>query len=71
MYLADTFTVNANLAGIPAISINCGFSDGGLPIGFQLLAPHLEEARLLAAAAALEEALALPDCGPPLKEVTG
>jgi len=69
MYLADMFTVNANLAGIPAVSINCAFSDSGLPIGFQLLAPHLAEDRLLGAAAALEAALELPEHGPPIDEV--
>jgi len=69
MYLADMFTVNANLAGIPAVSINCAFSGSGLPIGFQLLAPHLAEDRLLGAAAALEAALELPEHGPPIDEV--
>ncbi|HUX08878.1 MAG TPA: Asp-tRNA(Asn)/Glu-tRNA(Gln) amidotransferase subunit GatA [Acidobacteriota bacterium] len=66
MYLADYFTVTANLAGVPAISINCGFSKDGLPIGFQLIAPHLAEDRLLSAAAALEEALGLVDRHPPI-----
>jgi aspartyl-tRNA(Asn)/glutamyl-tRNA(Gln) amidotransferase subunit A len=66
MYLADYFTVTPNLAGVPAISINCGFSKAGLPIGFQLVAPHLAENRLLAAAAALEAALGLADRFPPL-----
>ena len=47
MYLVDLYTVSANLAGLPGISIPCGFSQGGLPIGLQLLAPPLEEARLL------------------------
>ena len=67
MYLADYFTVTANLAGVPAISINCGFSKDGLPIGFQLIAPHLAEDRLLSAAAALEEALGLADIHPPIE----
>jgi aspartyl-tRNA(Asn)/glutamyl-tRNA(Gln) amidotransferase subunit A len=67
MYLADYFTVAPNLAGVPAISINCGFSKAGLPIGFQLVAPHLAEDRLLAAAAALEEALGIADRFPPLE----
>ena len=49
MYLSDVFTVSANLAGIPAISIPCGFSDG-LPIGLQLQGPHFGEASLLQAA---------------------
>ncbi len=46
MYLNDVFTIPANLAGIPGISIPCGFSEG-LPVGLQLLAPAFEEARLL------------------------
>ena len=68
MYLADIFTVTANLAGIPAISLNCGFSKERLPIGFQLLAPHLGEERLLHAAYKLEEALDLLQDGPPVDE---
>lgn len=43
MYLADVFTVSANLAGIPGLSIPAGFSKNGLPIGFQLLAPQFGE----------------------------
>jgi aspartyl-tRNA(Asn)/glutamyl-tRNA(Gln) amidotransferase subunit A len=43
MYLADIYTVAINLAGLPAISIPCGFSQNGLPIGCQLIAPHFEE----------------------------
>jgi aspartyl-tRNA(Asn)/glutamyl-tRNA(Gln) amidotransferase subunit A len=50
MYLADVYTTAANLAGIPAISIPCGFSAEGLPIGLQLLAPLFGEALLLQAA---------------------
>lgn len=47
MYLADIYTISANLAGICAISIPCGFDAGGMPIGFQLMAPEFEEERLL------------------------
>ncbi len=47
MYLADIYTVAANLAGIPAISLPCGFTQSGLPIGLQLMAKHFDEARLL------------------------
>jgi aspartyl-tRNA(Asn)/glutamyl-tRNA(Gln) amidotransferase subunit A len=47
MYLADIYTISANLAGIPAISIPCGFDDQQLPIGLQILCPAFEEATLL------------------------
>jgi aspartyl-tRNA(Asn)/glutamyl-tRNA(Gln) amidotransferase subunit A len=49
MYLVDLYTVSANLAGIPGISIPCGQSPAGLPIGLQLQAPAFEEERLLRA----------------------
>ena len=54
MYLNDIYTIGANLAGLPGISIPCGFVDG-LPVGLQLIAPHLEEARLLGAAHAFQQ----------------
>ncbi|HSS69222.1 MAG TPA: Asp-tRNA(Asn)/Glu-tRNA(Gln) amidotransferase subunit GatA [Casimicrobiaceae bacterium] len=47
MYLNDIFTVAANLVGTPALSIPCGFTRGGLPIGLHLQAHHFDEARLL------------------------
>ncbi|MBI1845504.1 MAG: Asp-tRNA(Asn)/Glu-tRNA(Gln) amidotransferase subunit GatA, partial [Candidatus Rokubacteria bacterium] len=56
MYLNDVFTVPVDLAGIPAISVRGGFSATGLPIGLQLIAPAFEEARLLRAAHAYEQA---------------
>ncbi len=56
MYLSDVFTVTANLAGIPAMSLPIGAASG-LPIGGQLLAPWWEEATMLAAAGALEASL--------------
>lgn len=43
MYLSDVFTLPASLAGIPGISVPCGFTNQGLPIGLQILAPHFEE----------------------------
>src|SRR5476651_1719924 len=44
MYLSDIYTISANLAGIPGISIPCGFTKAGLPIGLQILgAPFVEE----------------------------
>ena len=53
MYLADIFTVSANLAGLPAISVPCGFT-GGLPIGLQLIGRMFDEPTLVRAAAAYE-----------------
>ena len=50
MYLEDLYTVSANLAGLAGVSVPCGFSAAGLPIGLQLQAPPFEEDRLLRAA---------------------
>lgn len=47
MYLGDIYTISTNLAGLPGISIPCGFTSTKLPIGLQLQAPILEESRLL------------------------
>ncbi|PJI09030.1 MULTISPECIES: Asp-tRNA(Asn)/Glu-tRNA(Gln) amidotransferase subunit GatA [Clostridium] len=55
MYLADIYTVNINLAGIPAISMPCAVSKEGLPIGLQLLGPHFGEKKIFRAARALEK----------------
>jgi aspartyl-tRNA(Asn)/glutamyl-tRNA(Gln) amidotransferase subunit A len=49
MYLNDIYTIGANLAGLPAMSLPCGFVDG-LPMGLQLIGPHFSEAKLLNAA---------------------
>ncbi len=49
MYLNDIYTIGVNLAGLPGMSIPCGFADG-LPVGLQLVADHFQEARLLGAA---------------------
>lgn len=54
MYLTDIFTVPANLAGLPGLSVPCGFDGDGLPIGLQILAPAFEEASALRAADALQ-----------------
>ena len=54
MYLTDIYTIGANLAGIPGISVPAGISSGGLPIGVQLLGPPFEEDRLLRAARMFE-----------------
>ncbi|MHB8138266.1 MAG: Asp-tRNA(Asn)/Glu-tRNA(Gln) amidotransferase subunit GatA [Smithellaceae bacterium] len=54
MYLSDIFTISTNLAGIPGISVPCGFTAAGLPIGVQFLAGHFEEGKLLQIASAYE-----------------
>lgn len=54
MYLSDIYTIPANLAGIPGISLPCGFSKEGLPIGMQILGRHFEEEKLLQIAYAFE-----------------
>jgi aspartyl-tRNA(Asn)/glutamyl-tRNA(Gln) amidotransferase subunit A len=56
MYLSDIFTLSANLAGIPGISIPCGFSSNGLPIGLQILGKHFDEETLLQTAYQFEQA---------------
>jgi aspartyl-tRNA(Asn)/glutamyl-tRNA(Gln) amidotransferase subunit A len=58
MYLNDVFTVGGDLAGLPAISLRCGFNAAGLPIGLQLMARPFDEARLLRTAYAYEQSTA-------------
>jgi aspartyl-tRNA(Asn)/glutamyl-tRNA(Gln) amidotransferase subunit A len=55
MYLSDTFTISANLAGIPAISLPCGFSKNNLPLGLQILSDAFREDILLRVAYAFEK----------------
>jgi len=56
MYLADIFTLSANLAGIPGISLPCGFSNEGLPVGLQLTGGHFNEETILKVAYNFEQA---------------
>ena len=56
MYLSDIFTLSANMAGIPGMSIPCGFSADGMPIGLQLMGQHFNEAVLLNVAYNFEQA---------------
>ncbi|WHZ20960.1 MAG: Asp-tRNA(Asn)/Glu-tRNA(Gln) amidotransferase GatCAB subunit A [Nitrospira sp.] len=56
MYLSDIYTISANLAGLPAIALPCGFSKAGLPIGLQLIGRPFEEETLLRGAHAYEQA---------------
>jgi aspartyl-tRNA(Asn)/glutamyl-tRNA(Gln) amidotransferase subunit A len=55
MYLSDIFTIPVNLAGIPAVSIPCGFNAEGLPIGLQIMGRHFDEERLLRVAFTFEQ----------------
>ncbi|WP_171183809.1 Asp-tRNA(Asn)/Glu-tRNA(Gln) amidotransferase subunit GatA [Alienimonas chondri] len=70
MYLSDVYTISANLAGIPALSLPCGFSKG-LPIGLQLLGPALSEPKLLRAARMYEFTTDWHTRVPPLQDQTG
>src|SRR5262249_22285932 len=65
MYLGDVFTVSANLAGLPAISVPCGFTASRLPIGLQLTARPFDEATLLRAADAYQRDTAWSNELPP------
>jgi aspartyl-tRNA(Asn)/glutamyl-tRNA(Gln) amidotransferase subunit A len=56
MYLSDIYTISCNLAGLPGISIPCGFTKAGLPIGLQILGPPFEEEKLLRVARMYERA---------------
>ena len=56
MYLSDIFTISANLAGIPGMSVPCGFSAEGLPVGLQIMGNHFNEEAILKAAFGFEQA---------------
>ena len=47
MYLSDIYTIAVNLAGLPGMSIPCGFDSGGLPVGLQIIGNYFSEARML------------------------
>jgi aspartyl-tRNA(Asn)/glutamyl-tRNA(Gln) amidotransferase subunit A len=55
MYLSDIFTISVNLAGLPGMSIPCGFTKAGLPIGLQLIGKPFEETTILKVAHAYEQ----------------
>ena len=66
MYLSDIATIPVNLVGIPAISIPCGFDKANLPIGLQILGPHLSEEKLFRVSRMFEVASGLSDLTPSL-----
>jgi aspartyl-tRNA(Asn)/glutamyl-tRNA(Gln) amidotransferase subunit A len=55
MYLDDIYTVPINLAGLPGMSIPCGFGNKGLPVGLQIVGNYFDEARMLAVAHAFQQ----------------
>jgi aspartyl-tRNA(Asn)/glutamyl-tRNA(Gln) amidotransferase subunit A len=55
-YLADIFTLPASLAGLPGMSLPCGFGEGGMPVGLQLIGNYFGEGRLLNAAHRFQQA---------------
>jgi len=66
MYLSDIFTVSVNLAGIPGMSVPCGFSDTGLPLGMQILAKPFDEATILKTAHAFQQVTDFHTRRPPI-----
>jgi len=60
MYLSDIYTITGDLAGIPCMSVPCGKTAGGLPVGMQILARHFDEARMFRLADAFERAGGAP-----------
>jgi aspartyl-tRNA(Asn)/glutamyl-tRNA(Gln) amidotransferase subunit A len=64
MYLADVFTRSCNLAGLPGMSVPCGLTKDGLPVGAQLLGRPLDESTLLKVGAVIESAVGLGDRRP-------
>ena len=68
MYMCDVVTLPVNLAGLPGISVPCGFIDG-LPVGLQVIAPRFEDARVFRVAHAYEQATEWHTIRSPLAEV--
>jgi aspartyl-tRNA(Asn)/glutamyl-tRNA(Gln) amidotransferase subunit A len=60
MYMVDVFTLPMNLAGLPGLSVNTGYTDEGLPLGVQLIGPRWGEETLLGAAHVLEKVFGVP-----------
>ena len=70
LYHSDSYTIPVNMAGLPAISLPCGFAEG-LPVGMQLIAPAFAEGRILQVAHAFEQNTPYHQQRPPLKEKKG
>ena len=68
MYLSDIFTISVNLAGVPGLSLPCGFTSSGLPIGLQLIGPAFGEETLLRAGHTYQLATDWHTKRPPLVE---
>jgi aspartyl-tRNA(Asn)/glutamyl-tRNA(Gln) amidotransferase subunit A len=66
MYLTDIFTLPASLAGLPALSLPCGFDAKGLPIGMQIMGKYFDEATILRIGYAFEQATDWHKRKPPL-----
>ena len=71
MYLQDALTIPASLAGLPCLSVPCGFDGGHLPVGLQLIGPALEEGRILRAAHSYEQVTGFVGRRPPLRVAGG
>jgi aspartyl-tRNA(Asn)/glutamyl-tRNA(Gln) amidotransferase subunit A len=69
MYLSDIYTITANLAGVPGISLPCGLTSNGLPIGVQLIGRQFDEAVLLRAARNLEQVLGFDSTPPAVRDI--
>jgi aspartyl-tRNA(Asn)/glutamyl-tRNA(Gln) amidotransferase subunit A len=68
MYLSDVFTLSCNLAGVPGISLPCGFDRSGLPVGLQILGPAFGEEAILRVAYAYEQATEWHLAKPPISD---
>ncbi len=66
MYLSDIFTINVNLAGLPGLSLPCGFASDGMPVGLQMIGKTFDESNLLSYAYAYEQACGWNRCNPKL-----
>jgi aspartyl-tRNA(Asn)/glutamyl-tRNA(Gln) amidotransferase subunit A len=66
MYLSDIFTISVNLAGLPGLSLPCGFDSEGLPIGMQIIGKHFDETTILRLAFAYEQVTNWRQRKPPL-----